>query len=788
MEERPGSPSALICYVCKGLLSSPKTLKCLHSFCSDCVDLSLARVDLPDTTHYLCLICKSKTSSKDVFIDEKLNRYLDELRGKRASANSSPSTPSSPASSNSSSAHTPLTSPTPLHHMARPSSPSALYFQESPFKSPSQQSLSLSLDAASYSPRSSPSLIGSTNTFVTSASTGLLPLTFTQTPPSSSISPSSTPFIPKSSTIHQINNNSNNNNNYGSSSNNNSPDISPQLSSSHGSPGGQSRIHNRTSGVSSFSSSSSPYIPASSDAAIKSTNQLQQSISVFLQQCSPVLSVKQGEGDELCRKHGQENLYYCHNPECSTAMCHMCPFADHEGHNVRLLTDLLTRTTTEITELRKALIRNKSYLEIENHVVEGLQTRKSVAEETKARIRRDLEELMEACCAKIDAEAAEHQNKIEVKRQRITMLLTEIDSQEHMSIDPASITSLYEGNRLKSHYIDLMNLIKEWVVPNEHISWPYTVTASSADDKYSFNLMRASNIPYKCTLKFIYAIGGQKKQSVERYSIEQNTWSYVANMRSQRNRISAVFDGDQHIYVFGGEHGQSTNATVERYNILNDSWEDIAPMPRPRSRHATIFDGTRYIYIIGGKESWFTSSVERFDTITHEYMTLAPMRNPRSDLSAVYDGDNYIFAIGGFNGKALDLIEVYDIKANKWRKFTQMSMQRDGPGAIHDGQGNIYVMGGSYGARKISSSLDRLNTEAGRWDSLSPMIKPVDVRNSVVFDGEQSIYVVGGYYTEVLSDVHKYNIGSNTWEYVRPMNEPREGNALVLVSIDVASD
>ncbi|EGC30313.1 hypothetical protein DICPUDRAFT_90119 [Dictyostelium purpureum] len=303
---------------------------------------------------------------------------------------------------------------------------------------------------------------------------------------------------------------------------------------------------------------------------------------------------------------------------------------------------------------------------------------------------------------------------------------------------------------------------------------------------YNLNIIRKSNLNTKFLVRFIYAIGGQSKQSVECYSIQQKKWSYASPMNYHRNRISAVFDGKQYIYVFGGECPGGFEKSVERYCIFENKWTMGKDMPRERSRHATVFDGERYIYIVGGKDqTWFSNQLDRFDIITQEYVHLKKMKIPRSDLSAIYDSRGYIFAIGGFNGKALDVIEQYDIKNDRWIKLGKMRKQRDGPGAVFDGNNYIYVMGGSFGGRKISNNLERMNIDTWEWESLADMKKPIDVRNSAIYDGSGNIYVIGGYFSEVLSETQCYSIDKNEWNYLEPMNEPREGNALVYAEFQV---
>jgi hypothetical protein len=90
----------------------------------------------------------------------------------------------------------------------------------------------------------------------------------------------------------------------------------------------------------------------------------------------------------------------------------------------------------------------------------------------------------------------------------------------------------------------------------------------------------------------IYAIGGydgtKYLSSIEKYCLMQNKWIRVKSMNTARCTLSAVASADcQSIYVIGGYNGQPMD-TVERYSVNTDTWEYMPPMITKRFMHQSV--------------------------------------------------------------------------------------------------------------------------------------------------------------------------------------------------------
>ena len=109
--------------------------------------------------------------------------------------------------------------------------------------------------------------------------------------------------------------------------------------------------------------------------------------------------------------------------------------------------------------------------------------------------------------------------------------------------------------------------------------------------------------------KYIYLIGGKSIQewtevkTVQRYDVEKQGWSSVADMHDPRSKLTAVNYKNKYIFVFGGIDSSSHREclkTVERYDPLVDHWSYVTSMYQPRSS-AFAFMHNERIYVIGGE-------------------------------------------------------------------------------------------------------------------------------------------------------------------------------------------
>src|SRR6266581_7747526 len=209
---------------------------------------------------------------------------------------------------------------------------------------------------------------------------------------------------------------------------------------------------------------------------------------------------------------------------------------------------------------------------------------------------------------------------------------------------------------------------------------------------------------------FLYVIGGGNSgvplSDLQRYDPVLDAWTTLSPMNTARAGAAAAVIDDG-IFVIGGR--QSTGGpcsggpyltTVEKYDIDTDTWSPVAQLPTPRSDLAAVARGGK-IFVFGGctgpaSAPIVTDEVDMYDPQTNTWTTTGLMLMPtkRASLVAGHSGDN-LYAIGGTDGVlASKANEVYDVAHNTWSNNTPMTAGRQEAG-VNSHAGRIYVVGGS---------------------------------------------------------------------------------------------
>lgn len=90
-----------------------------------------------------------------------------------------------------------------------------------------------------------------------------------------------------------------------------------------------------------------------------------------------------------------------------------------------------------------------------------------------------------------------------------------------------------------------------------------------------------------CALgNYIYVMGGydgtNQLNTVERYDVETDSWSYTASMRHRRSALG-VTAHHQRIYVLGGYDGNTFLDSVECFDPETETWTEVTKMTSGRS-------------------------------------------------------------------------------------------------------------------------------------------------------------------------------------------------------------
>ena len=213
--------------------------------------------------------------------------------------------------------------------------------------------------------------------------------------------------------------------------------------------------------------------------------------------------------------------------------------------------------------------------------------------------------------------------------------------------------------------------------------------------------------------KYVFVIGGvtvhlESTNTLYRLSLETFEWTTMAPMGTARRRCAAVWKGD-YIYVFGGCNRYDSLKSVMRYSIADNAWEPLPDMKKVRANHCAIAGSGSDIYIVGGDD--IDDSVDIIDTASLLWKTVgAPCEiSGKMYPVAVLLKDHYLVMIGGWDAEyhATSDCLIYDIWSKHW-SVTPSSMDMLTPrdhftAVVLDGK--IVVPGGADGgARPILSA------------------------------------------------------------------------------------
>jgi len=155
------------------------------------------------------------------------------------------------------------------------------------------------------------------------------------------------------------------------------------------------------------------------------------------------------------------------------------------------------------------------------------------------------------------------------------------------------------------------------------------------------------------------------------------------------------------------------------------------------------------IYIFGGRASkvlepeHYLDTAECYDTFRNEWIKLPAMSTKRVGAASVSASNGLIYILGGYSkhpDKPLATGECFNPRTGEWRAISPMSRSRFGHTAQEFGR-YIYVVGGDS-RRNLVTEIERYDTEADTWETVSMLPRPVAGGRILAREGK--LYLVGG--------------------------------------------
>ncbi|MCA9258866.1 MAG: tandem-95 repeat protein [Planctomycetales bacterium] len=196
----------------------------------------------------------------------------------------------------------------------------------------------------------------------------------------------------------------------------------------------------------------------------------------------------------------------------------------------------------------------------------------------------------------------------------------------------------------------------------------YDYALGDSQDLSKMNTIRFDH-GYAAASGQVYALGGIGVQAdgevwadAERYNPSTDTWSSIAALPQGLHGLSAIGDGNGHLFVFGGsttidDTGIQRNSY--QYDIATDAWSSIAPIPTGTRDSAVAVDDDGLIYLIGGMTTaGATDAVQVYDPGINAWTSETPLPAAVYSHAAAFDGAHIVVA-GGFDASGVATDAVY---------------------------------------------------------------------------------------------------------------------------------
>ncbi|MDC8830575.1 Kelch repeat-containing protein [Alteromonas gilva] len=252
-------------------------------------------------------------------------------------------------------------------------------------------------------------------------------------------------------------------------------------------------------------------------------------------------------------------------------------------------------------------------------------------------------------------------------------------------------------------------------------------------------------------------------------------------MTTGRYGHATVTDGKS-LFVLGGSTDKGLSGDIEIINPQSSTSELLKDKIIPRRYFSAVWDGEESIYIIGGISAhegrpYLQTAVEVFNVRTHEVkLTQAHDRATRGNTAVLADNKIYVFG-GETAGKKLrnallyvPWVSVFDTNTQTWAALPDMPVALSTRAAAYNG--DIYITGGFDGRRQYRDFY-KFDLSSMNWSAMPDM--PVATSAHSVVATKDGLYTFGDY--DQLDQVLYFDFARATWLNAALPFKPSRHNA-----------
>lgn len=235
---------------------------------------------------------------------------------------------------------------------------------------------------------------------------------------------------------------------------------------------------------------------------------------------------------------------------------------------------------------------------------------------------------------------------------------------------------------------------------------------------------------------------------IDKSNIDKYTW--IINPKESENKI----------VIFVESQNNANNKVFERSVKFNPSTHGISNFLK---NMATVNTG-KVVYISGGEISLGQGCDLFFEykPTIHSLQRKEDMLEKKHSHSIIYFND-YVYSIGGYSTSSC---ERYDTKTSKWVKLSNLiAEERIKPLLYIQGTSLFAFFGFSQG--NYLNSIEKLNIRSSKskWEVVpyknNDNIDAGRISPAIIPSGKDSIYIIGGKNSQILSDILCFNFSKN---------------------------
>lgn len=256
-------------------------------------------------------------------------------------------------------------------------------------------------------------------------------------------------------------------------------------------------------------------------------------------------------------------------------------------------------------------------------------------------------------------------------------------------------------------------------------------------------------------------LAGRGIKPINIFDPKTNSWDSGAKPPIELHHFQGVsYKGK--IYVIGAMTGKYPYETplenIYIYDPGKDSWSigDKIPEARRRGSAGVVVVGHKAIVtcgIVDGHNSTHVAWTDEYDFKTGKWSVLKDAPRPRDHFAAAaYNGQ--VFCAGGRNssyatGQTFELtipyVDVYDIKSDTWSSMSEaqnIPTQRAGASVVFLGDDLIVIGGESGNIKTAHNDVEAFNLKTNTWRRLSPLNRGRHGTQAIVY--KKAIYIAAG--------------------------------------------